>query len=84
MNGKPIMILSPALEAIGTKAAPPPADVIALVLAGRALMDSDIAGPERRGLDQALEAFASRVCYDDEGGSLPEAHAEPCSCGEGN
>lgn len=60
-------------------------DVIALVVAGRkaweAMLSSD-ADPEAcTALDKALERFASRVCYDDEGGDLPDAHANPCTCG---
>lgn len=80
------------LAALSTQAACPtgageglPADVIALVVAGReaweAMLSSD-ADPEAcAALDKALERFASRVCYDDEGGDLPEAHANPCTCG---
>lgn len=65
------------------QAAALPADVIALVLAGRAVIDNDgIAdGEAGQSLDRALEAFSSRVCYDDDGGDLPEAHADPCTCG---
>lgn len=62
-----------------------PADVVSLVVAGReaweAMLSSD-ADPEAcTALDKALERFASRVCYDDEGGDLPDAHADPCTCG---
>lgn len=54
-------------------------DVIALVIAARAALDSEELS-DSAALDKAVEAFASRVCYDDEGGSLPEAHADPCTC----
>ena len=61
------------------------ADVIALVVAGReaweAMLSSDADPQACSALDKALERFASRVCYDDDGGDLPEAHANPCTCG---
>lgn len=62
-----------------------PDDVVRLVVAARSAweaMDDRMTGAEdeQQELDKALEAFASRVCYDDEGGSLPEAHANPCTC----
>lgn len=64
-----------------------PDDVVALVCAARQIMDRGYVSTsiaEERGdalaLDKALEAFASRVCYDDEGGSLSDAHAVPCTC----
>lgn len=56
-----------------------PADVLELVIAARNHL---YGGGDEGGLDKALEAFASRVCWDDEGGTLPEAHANPCTCGE--
>lgn len=59
-----------------------PADVVALVRAARAVTDGDgIAdGEAGAALDAALERFSARVCYDDDGGDLPEAHATPCTC----
>ena len=64
------------------------ADVAALVCAARRIMDGGYVSTsieedreDALALDKALDAFASRVCYDDEGGSLPEAHADPCTCG---
>lgn len=62
------------------------ADVVALVVAGREaweIMASADPGEVAiiDAFDKALERFASRVCYDDEGGDLPEAHATPCTCG---
>lgn len=72
---------------------PLPADVIALVIAGRRIsevMQSGDVSPDDRAdvdaFDKALEAFASRVCWDDEGGTLPDAHGDNCTCdltGEG-
>lgn len=63
-------------------------DVVALVCAGRRIMERGYVStsiPEERddaeALDKALEAFASRVCWDDDGGTIPEAHASPCTCG---
>lgn len=65
-----------------------PQDVIELVCAGRRIMErgyvSTSIDEEREdalALDRALEAFSSRVCYDDDGGSIPEAHATPHTCG---
>lgn len=67
-----------------------PADVAALVVAarevldeyGRESVDECQAGHDTlRQLDKAAEAFASRVCRDDDGGSLKYAHAVPCTCG---
>ena len=65
-----------------------PDDVVALVCAGRRIMERGYVStsiPEERedadALDKALEAFASRVCWDDDGGTIPEAHADPCTCG---
>lgn len=55
-------------------------DVIALVIAARDALETEEL-TESAALWQAVEAFSSRVCYDDEGGSLPEAHADPCTCG---
>ncbi|WP_156358160.1 hypothetical protein [Sphingobium sp. Leaf26] len=62
-----------------------PSDVVTLVVAGREAWEiMDGAAPEDaaiiNALGNALERFASRVCYDDEGGELPEAHADPCTC----
>lgn len=55
-----------------------PAEVVALVEAAR----SQLYGPGDEGrLDRALAPFASRVCWDDDGGTIPEAHATPCTCG---
>lgn len=69
-------------EAINTrreaKNATPP-DVIALVIAARGALETEEL-TESAALWQAVEAFSSRVCYDDEGGSLPDAHADPCTC----
>ncbi|MEC3912363.1 hypothetical protein U5A82_18350 [Sphingobium sp. CR2-8] len=66
-----------------------PADVAALVVAGRQIMERgyvSISIEEERvdseALTKALDAFASRVCWDDEGGELPDAHADPCTCGQ--
>lgn len=66
---------------------PLPADVVALVIAGRAVSEltqsSDLSSDDRADVDafdRALEAFASRVCWDDEGGTLPEAHGDNCTC----
>jgi hypothetical protein len=67
----------------------PPADVCRLVVAarevlddyGRESVDEQRAGHDTlRQLDKAAEAFASRVCWDDDDGSLPEAHAALCTC----
>ncbi|MEV4934384.1 hypothetical protein [Sphingobium sp. LSP13-1-1.1] len=55
-----------------------PADVRELVIAGRNHL---YGGGDEGGLDKALEAFASRICWDDDGGTIPEAHANPCTCG---
>jgi hypothetical protein len=64
------------------------ADVVALVCAARQILERGYVStsiPEERAdaeaLAKALEAFASRVCWDDDGGTLPEAHADPCTCG---
>lgn len=43
-----------------------PSDVAALVVAARLCMDEDYDAASRRRLDQAAEAFASRVAWDDE------------------
>lgn len=66
---------------------PLPADVIALVTAGRATSEimqrSDVSSDDRADVDafdKALGAFASRVCWDDEGGALPDAHGDNCTC----
>lgn len=66
----------------------PPADVVALVIAARQIMDRGYVSTsieeerdDAEALDRALERFSSRVCYDDEGGSLADAHASPCTCG---
>lgn len=60
-----------------------PADVVALVVAAREALEEGFAiASAADKLDRALEAFASRVCYDDEGGTLPEAHADPCTCAD--
>ncbi|WP_414902491.1 hypothetical protein ACMT1E_04475 [Sphingomonas flavalba] len=59
-----------------------PDDVIALVIAARNVCyELDTATPEYSALDQALERFASRVGWDDDGGSIPDAHVAACSCG---
>ena len=67
-----------------------PADVAALVVAarevldeyGRESVDECQAGHDTlRQLDKAAKAFASRVCWGDEDGSLKDAHAVPCTCG---
>lgn len=62
-----------------------PADVVLLVVAGREawefLQEHQPHDQVTAALFKALERFASRVCYDDEGGDLPEAHADPCTCG---
>ncbi|WP_375285061.1 hypothetical protein [Sphingobium yanoikuyae] len=56
---------------------PLPADVVELITAAR----NQLYGPGDEGrLDRALNAFASRVCWDDEGGTLPEAHGDNCAC----
>lgn len=68
----------PAPGGITTEAPPP--DVIALVIAAREALETEEL-TDSDALSNAVEAFASRVCYDDEGGSLPEAHADPCTCG---
>lgn len=64
-----------------------PADVAALVVVAREAWEFlTFHYPHDNltdALDKALEPFASRVCWDDEGGSLPDAHAVPCSCGKG-
>lgn len=62
------------------KLAEVPADVARLVVAARLAIEADELTDDKELFD-ALEAFSSRVCYDDEGGSLPEVHAEPCTCG---
>lgn len=67
---------------------PLPADVVALVIAGRKAMeivengffDPTIDREAYDEFEKALEAFASRVCWDDEGGTLPEAHGKNCTC----
>lgn len=63
-----------------------PADVVSLVVAGREawefLQEHQPHDDVTAALDKALERFASRVCYDDDGGDLPEAHADPCTCGQ--
>lgn len=64
-----------------TDAAPAP-EVIALVIAAREALESEELS-DSAALHKAVEAFASRVCYDDEGGTLPDAHADPCTCGGG-
>ncbi len=78
--------LFPAPSAMGKAL---PADVCRLVVAarqvldeyGRESVDEYQAGHDTlRQLDKAAEAFASRVCWDDDDGSLPEAHADPCTC----
>lgn len=65
-----------------------PADVVSLVCAARQIIERgyvstaiDDERPDAEALSKALEAFAARVCYDDEGGSIDEAHADPCTCG---
>ncbi|WP_019053611.1 hypothetical protein [Sphingobium xenophagum] len=62
-----------------------PADVVALVVAAREawefLQESYPTYAVTGALDKSLEAFASRVCYDDEDGELQDAHADPCTCG---
>jgi hypothetical protein len=62
-----------------------PADVAALVVASReaweTLQDEHPTYEVTGSLSKALEAFASRVCWDDDGGSIPEAHANPHTCG---
>jgi hypothetical protein len=59
-----------------------PADVVALVVAAREALEEGFAiASSADKLDRAVERFSSRVCYDDDGGSLPEAHAAPCTCG---
>lgn len=71
-----------ALAALGALSTSPPSDVVALVCAARAALESeDLRSVHSDQLSEAVEAFASRVCYDDEGGTLPEAHAVPCTCG---
>lgn len=77
----------PAADALGTGDGVPD-DVVALVCAGRRIMERGYVStsiPEERedadALDKALKAFASRVCWDDDGGTIPEAHADPCTCG---
>lgn len=59
-------------------------DVAALVVAGREaweyLQEHCPHDNVTAALVKALEEFASRVCWDDEGGSIPEAHADPCTC----
>ncbi len=72
----------------GCNAQTVPADVAELVVAAReAVQCIDSLMPcspdELQALDKALSPFASRVCWDDEGGSLTDAHADPCSCGKG-
>lgn len=83
------------IRTVATQAAYPngageelPADVVSLVVAGREAWEQLDSGmmpdePTVKALDKALERFASRVCYDDEGGDLPDAHAYPCTCGSG-
>lgn len=61
-----------------------PADVCRLVVAAREALEflNFIAAASLcDALDKALQPFASRVCWDDEGGSLQDAHADQCSCG---
>lgn len=74
-----------ARAALDLTAGAPAADVIALVCAARGVMDLGGTGDAEvdANLDTALEPFASRVCYDDDSGDLPEAHADPCTCGSG-
>jgi hypothetical protein len=89
-NGDYVRIAEQALSAPAASAREAlPGDVIALVLAGRAIMDggyvSNVIEEERadaNALDKALEAFANRVCYDDEGG-IAATHADPCTAGPG-
>ncbi|WP_367347605.1 hypothetical protein [Sphingobium yanoikuyae] len=61
-----------------------PHDVASLVVAGREaweyLQEHCPNDNVTASLGKALEEFASRVCWDDEGGSIPEAHADPCTC----
>jgi hypothetical protein len=72
------------LAALNARAGAIPDDVVDLVVAVRELLDQgDLAGVRTDRLWSAVEKFASRVCYDDEGGSIPEAHADPCTCGLG-
>lgn len=59
----------------------PPNDVCNLVIAAR-LAFEDPNPNALQALHEATEAFAGRVCWDDEGGSIPEAHATPCTCGK--
>lgn len=68
------------------EAARVPADVCRLVVAARIVSEefAGVHGPENVALSElsdAVEAFASRVCWNDDGGSIPEAHANPCTCG---
>jgi len=76
-----------AIRALPLPAQTVPADVAALVVAAREAcaygLSSDVDESRLDALNKALEPFASRVCWDDEGGSLPDAHAVPCSCGKG-
>jgi hypothetical protein len=58
----------------------PPDDVCRLVNAARLAVEEPDADAIKA-LDKAAEAFAGRVCWDDDGGSIPEAHATPCTCG---
>lgn len=59
-------------------------DVAALVVTGREaweyLQEHCPHDDVTVALENALEAFASRVCWDDEGGTIPDAHADPCTC----
>lgn len=77
-----------AWRAAYPKVAPPTLapDVITLVIACRELMDVDVIDghpdfrEERAAFERAVEAFSSRVCYEDDGDNLL-THADPCTCG---
>lgn len=83
IKGQQAMAELAALKAAPSTLAP---DVIALVIACRELMDVDaIDGhqdfrEERAAFGRAVEAFSSRVCYEDDGDNLL-THADPCTCG---
>jgi histone H3/H4 len=83
-NGDYIRIAEKALSAPVASAREALGDVIALVVAGReaweTLQDEHPTYNVTIALDKALEPFASRVCYDDEGG-IAATHADPCTCG---